>query len=92
MPCRLSIAAQKAPGEIVGLVLVLGGTITAEHGVGQLELEWGTIGIGELSLRLHRQIKQVFDPAGDLSPGRGFRYPSPPHASARDLAQPVCTR
>lgn len=64
MPCRLSIAAQKAPGEIVGLVLVLGGTITAEHGVGQLELEWGTIGIGELSLRLHRQIKQVFDPAG----------------------------
>ena len=33
--------------------------------MGQLELEWVTIEIGALSLRLHRQIKQVFDPARD---------------------------
>lgn len=67
-----TVAARKAFGEIMELALALGGTITGEHGVGQLKREWLATEIGELGLRLHRQIKQVFDPAGILNPGRGF--------------------
>ncbi|MFD7918440.1 FAD-binding oxidoreductase [Streptomyces sp. NPDC059740] len=58
--------------EIMGLGLELGGTITGEHGVGLLKKDWLARELGPVSLRLHRGIKEVFDPLGLLNPGKVF--------------------
>ncbi|HET6258155.1 MAG TPA: FAD-linked oxidase C-terminal domain-containing protein [Pseudonocardia sp.] len=62
--------AQRAFDSIMRLGLALGGTITGEHGVGLLKRDWLATELGELSTRLHREIKAVFDPAGILNPGK----------------------
>ena len=55
----------------------LGGTLTGEHGVGILKRDWLIPELGEESLRLHREIKNVFDPQGILNPGKAI-MPSQP--------------
>jgi glycolate oxidase len=62
--------AQKAFDAIMRLGLALGGTITGEHGVGVLKRDWLATELGELSTRLHRDIKKTFDPLGILNPGK----------------------
>ncbi|QYN38079.1 FAD-binding protein [Pseudonocardia sp. DSM 110487] len=62
--------AQKAFDAIMRLGLALGGTITGEHGVGVLKRDWLETELGELSLGLHRKIKEAFDPLGILNPGK----------------------
>ena len=62
--------AQKAFDAIMQLGLALGGTITGEHGVGVLKRDWLATELGELSTRLHRDIKKAFDPLGILNPGK----------------------
>ncbi|RBY92380.1 FAD-binding oxidoreductase [Blastococcus sp. TBT05-19] len=60
--------------DILELGLSLGGTITGEHGVGTIKLDWLEREIGPVSLEVHRSIKAALDPAGLLSPGSVFRY------------------
>lgn len=55
---------------IMALGLALGGTITGEHGVGLLKREWLGRELGDVSLRLQRELKAVFDPQGILNPGK----------------------
>jgi glycolate oxidase len=62
--------AQRAFDAIMRLGLALGGTITGEHGVGVLKRDWLATELGDLSLDLHRKIKQAFDPEGILNPGK----------------------
>jgi glycolate oxidase len=62
--------AVRAFEAIMALGLELGGTITGEHGVGVLKREWLGRELGEVSLRLHRELKSVFDPQGILNPGK----------------------
>jgi glycolate oxidase len=50
--------------------LRLGGTLTGEHGVGTLKRRWLRDELGDTSLDLHREIKNVFDPVGILNPGK----------------------
>lgn len=64
--------AREAFGEIMGLGLELGGTITGEHGVGVLKKEWLAREIGPVGMEMQRGIKQVFDPHGLLNPGKLF--------------------
>ncbi|WP_309711313.1 FAD-linked oxidase C-terminal domain-containing protein [Pseudolysinimonas sp.] len=52
--------------------LRLGGTLTGEHGVGILKKRWLRDELGDDSFALQRQIKQVFDPANLLNPGKVF--------------------
>ena len=52
--------------------LRLGGTLTGEHGVGILKKRWLRDELGDDSFALQKQIKQVFDPAGILNPGKIF--------------------
>ena len=47
----------------------LGGTITAEHGVGKCRLNEVPLCIDEKSLDLMRGLKKLFDPNGILNPG-----------------------
>lgn len=58
--------------EIFEAAIALGGTITGEHGVGEMKspyLEWkiGAVGIATMKL-----IKQSFDPNNILNPGKVF--------------------
>lgn len=64
--------AHAAFEEIMMLGLELGGTITGEHGVGLLKRGPLTTEIGDLSLRVHRDIKNALDPQGILNPGKVF--------------------
>ncbi|MEU5095541.1 FAD-linked oxidase C-terminal domain-containing protein [Streptomyces sp. NPDC020996] len=58
--------------EVVDQALELGGTVTGEHGVGLLKMRGLTRELGPAVLELHRGIKQVWDPAGILNPGKVF--------------------
>lgn len=58
--------------EIFTLVVSLGGTITAEHGVGYTQRPYLPLALNPVELRLMREIKRVFDPAGILNPGKIF--------------------
>ena len=48
----------------------LGGTISAEHGLGALKRDHAALEHGEEELAVMRSIKDVLDPAGLLNPGR----------------------
>jgi len=65
-------AAHAAFEEILAAALAVGGTVTGEHGVGSLKA--GHLGrqVGAVELDLMHRIKDVFDPAGILNPGRGY--------------------
>lgn len=65
-------AAYTAFTEIIDGAIALGGTVTGEHGVGQLKQELLSRAIGPRERGLMDGIKQVFDPRGILNPGRAF--------------------
>ncbi len=51
-------------------VCALGGSISAEHGIGQMKREELARRKSPVALKLMRSIKQALDPAGLLNPGR----------------------
>ncbi|AZS13856.1 FAD-binding oxidoreductase [Paenibacillus lutimineralis] len=63
---------EEAFAEIFEEAISLGGTITGEHGVGTVKapyLEWK---VGNAGIDVMKGIKQVFDPAGIMNPGKIF--------------------
>lgn len=58
--------------EIYKLAIKLGGTITAEHGVGKIRNERLHIQYSDKQLEIMRGIKNVFDPNNILNPGTGI--------------------
>ncbi|MGI4875541.1 MAG: FAD-binding oxidoreductase [Janthinobacterium lividum] len=58
--------------EIFELCVQLGGTISGEHGIGLVQKPFMHIALKEANLNIMRGIKQVFDPAGILNPGKIF--------------------
>jgi glycolate oxidase len=56
--------------EIFQAALDLGGTVTAEHGIGAARREWLPIQRGEGAVAAMRAIKGALDPLGILNPGR----------------------
>ena len=58
--------------EIFELTASLGGTISGEHGVGLVQREFMPIKYTPTHFHLWRGIKNVFDPAGILNPGKIF--------------------
>jgi glycolate oxidase len=67
-------AAQDAFDRIMALGLELGGTITGEHGVGNLKSRWLAAELDEGNRRLHREIKTAVDPTGVLNPGKMLEH------------------
>ncbi|HEX8582142.1 MAG TPA: FAD-linked oxidase C-terminal domain-containing protein [Acidimicrobiales bacterium] len=59
--------------DILELGLALGGTVTGEHGIGSLKVEWLEREVGAVSLDVHRRLKDALDPAGLLNPGKVLR-------------------
>ncbi|MDN5851989.1 MAG: FAD-binding protein [Actinomycetia bacterium] len=64
--------AKRAFEDVMTLGLDLGGTITGEHGVGVLKRELLAREVGDLGLRVHRDIKKALDPQDILNPGKVF--------------------
>ena len=56
--------------EIYRAALDLGGTVTAEHGIGAARREWLPIQRGQGFVDVMRSIKAALDPLGILNPGR----------------------
>ena len=55
---------------VLELAASLGGSISAEHGIGLAKAEWLPLVRSEAELRVMRAIKLALDPQGTLSPGR----------------------
>ncbi|MEU6777046.1 FAD-linked oxidase C-terminal domain-containing protein [Streptomyces sp. NPDC046759] len=64
--------ARAAFDDIVAAALVLGGTITGEHGVGSLKTRYLDAQLGPSERELMAGTKGVFGPGGILNPGRGY--------------------
>ncbi|MDR1386301.1 MAG: FAD-binding protein [Propionibacteriaceae bacterium] len=62
--------AQAAFEDIMRQAILLGGSVTGEHGVGLLKAEAMRQALGPTQMALHRAIKAAFDPAGILNPGK----------------------
>lgn len=58
-----------ADDAVLRLVLDLGGTISAEHGIGRAKRDWLIADRGEADVAAMRAIKHALDPAGILNPG-----------------------
>jgi glycolate oxidase len=65
---RLGAALDKS----IAVALAMGGTITGEHGIGQYKLRWLGLEQKEPVRELQRRIKELFDPAGILNPGKAI--------------------
>jgi FAD/FMN-containing dehydrogenase len=58
-----------------GMVLAAGGSISAEHGIGQLKRDELAHIRSPIEMDLMRRIKQAFDPAGIMNPGKVVAIP-----------------
>jgi glycolate oxidase len=72
-------ASGAAIREIFGLTVILGGTISGEHGIGYSQREYLPIALSPATIGVMKSIKRVFDPDGILNPGKIF----PPDANER---------
>jgi FAD/FMN-containing dehydrogenase/Fe-S oxidoreductase len=54
---------------VYALVLGLGGTVSAQHGVGLARTPWVEKQAGPL-IPVYRELKRIFDPTGILNPGK----------------------
>jgi glycolate oxidase len=61
---------ERVRDEIFREALALGGTVTAEHGIGIARRAWLPIQRGEDAVAVMRAIKDALDPLGILNPGR----------------------
>jgi glycolate oxidase len=62
--------AGRACRAIMDHAIALGGTITGEHGVGDVKVDALTTQLSATSLAVHRAIKDALDPDGILNPGK----------------------
>jgi glycolate oxidase len=59
-------------GELIGVALSLGGTISGEHGVGLAKKYYLPKQVGVAQVSLMKAIKRAFDPMNILNPGKVF--------------------
>jgi glycolate oxidase len=56
--------------ELFREVVIMGGSISGEHGIGWVQKDYLPLALSDVELELMRQIKRVFDPKGILNPGK----------------------
>ncbi|MEE9555317.1 MAG: FAD-linked oxidase C-terminal domain-containing protein [candidate division Zixibacteria bacterium] len=56
--------------ELFREVVILGGSISGEHGIGWVQKDYLPLALSDVELCLMRNIKKVFDPKGILNPGK----------------------
>ena len=62
-----------AKSEIYALAISLGGTISAEHGIGIEKISYAEKILGDDVIEQMRKIKTLFDPTSILNPGKIFK-------------------
>ena len=62
-----------ARDEMYNCAISLGGTISAEHGIGLEKMQYLENTIGSESLEYMKMIKKIFDPKNILNPGKIFK-------------------
>jgi D-lactate dehydrogenase (cytochrome) len=67
-----AVAARELYGRFIERAVALGGTISAEHGVGKLKREYLRALYGDAALREMAALKRAFDPAAVLGRGNIF--------------------
>ena len=67
-----AVAARDIYGQFVRRAVELGGTISAEHGVGKIKRDYLRVLYGERHLREMAELKRAFDPACILGRGNIF--------------------
>ncbi|MEN8168553.1 MAG: FAD-linked oxidase C-terminal domain-containing protein, partial [Pseudomonadota bacterium] len=65
-------AGETCLSRLFDLVLGLGGTLSGEHGIGEVKKAFVSREIDPITLALMRRIKQQFDPHEILNPGKVF--------------------
>jgi FAD/FMN-containing dehydrogenase len=63
-------AKKGVQGLVYDLVSRLGGSVSAEHGIGRIKRPYLPFSRSEPELALMIKMKQTLDPAGILNPGR----------------------
>lgn len=58
--------------EVYEITLSLGGTITAEHGIGLSKIQYLEMALDKTQIEIMRSIKKIFDPKNILNPGKIF--------------------
>jgi glycolate oxidase len=74
---------EAAFAEIFAAAVKLGGTISGEHGVGEMKAPFLELCVGETGIEVMKAVKAAFDPHGLLNPGKMF---------ARDARRRVVVR
>ncbi len=64
--------AMQAADRICATAIALGGSITGEHGIGELKRHWLPDQLDQTALDVQTAIKCALDPNTILNPGRGF--------------------
>lgn len=72
---------ERAAARIFRAALELGGTVSAEHGLGAVKRDFAEEELGADALAIMRSVKQLLDPKGLLNPGKTFPAGSTPDAS-----------
>ena len=62
--------ARVAGEEVFAMAIRLGGSISGEHGIGWTKRGWLERQWGPRAFKLHRAVKETFDPKGLLNPGK----------------------
>lgn len=78
-----SRAAERIRAALYSEALRLGGTISAEHGVGQLKRPYLEQEVGSVAVRLLHAVRAACDPDGILNPGKLYPPPRPPRRPSR---------
>jgi FAD/FMN-containing dehydrogenase len=65
----LGLPSDALDGEVLTLVAGLGGSISAEHGIGRLKRRWLHLARAPEEIAVFRAVKAALDPAGILNPG-----------------------
>ncbi len=64
--------AKKAVRDIFESTVKLEGTISGEHGIGLTKKDFIDMELSEVSIKLMKEVKNVFDPKGIMNPGKIF--------------------
>jgi glycolate oxidase len=64
--------AERAVRDIFEATVKLEGTISGEHGIGLTKKDFIDMELSEVSIKLMKEVKNVFDPKGIMNPGKIF--------------------
>src|SRR5262249_29519771 len=81
--------AYDAFNRILDLGLSLGGTITGEHGIGTLKIDWLGPAIRPPAPRAHPALTHAPAPLGILTPGKVFPPPGPRSLEVPERGSPA---